>query len=354
MPASSGDSAEDARAHTVLVKSKSRNSYKGHVSKEMAKAKQLLTAVPLDFVALRTSHSKLMNYHSLFTELTSTIRMNLADEKDIDDDITKFDDYIDSLLDYATTISSTITEQKEEAALAAAAAAGVVPNPAGPSAGRNHTVKLPTLSIPPFSGDIMKWQEFWDIFNSTVHKRKDIDPVEKFKFLRGYLKGPPLTLAEGYTLTNDSYENVVSVLKERYGDTEVAIFFHFDSMLALPVAGNSVSELQQVCDECEMHVRSLSQLGLAEDTFGRVFSLIMLTKMPATVREELYRAKGGGQWTLERLRELLKIEVYARDMSSRTFGQNNNGATIILLTDLTNSAVRVAHIGSAARIRVWR
>ena len=102
----------------------------------------------------------------------------------------------------------------------------------------------------------------------------------------------------------------------------MAIFFHFDRMLALPVASNKVADLRRVADECEVHIRSLVELGLLETTFGRVFTPIIMSKLPATVRVELYRAKGPGKWTLDTLRDLLKKEIYARDMSRQTFGQN--------------------------------
>jgi hypothetical protein len=170
----------------------------------------------------------------------------------------------------------------------------------------------------------MKWQEFWDTYESTVHNNAELPLVEKFKYLKSFLSGDALRLAGGYRLTNVNYESVITVLKERYGDPEIAIFSHFDSMLALPVASGSVADLRQISDECEKHIRCLVALGLPEDTFGRVFTPIMLSKLPQNVRVELHRQKSGSTWTLAELRKLLCSEIAARDMSKRTFGSSGN------------------------------
>ena len=38
-------------------------------------------------------------------------------------------------------------------------------------------LKPPQLEIAPFSGDILKWQEFWDAFEASVHQAS-YAPVE--------------------------------------------------------------------------------------------------------------------------------------------------------------------------------
>ena len=48
-------------------------------------------------------------------------------------------------------------------------------------------MKLPKLQLPIFEGDILQWQEFWDIYNSAVHEQ-DIPNVMKFSYLKGSLR----------------------------------------------------------------------------------------------------------------------------------------------------------------------
>ena len=50
------------------------------------------------------------------------------------------------------------------------------------------SVKLPTLHLPFFDGNILEWQQFMDSFKAAVDD-KDISEVEKFNYLRNQLKG---------------------------------------------------------------------------------------------------------------------------------------------------------------------
>ena len=41
-------------------------------------------------------------------------------------------------------------------------------------------MKLPKTDLRKFSGDVLDWPEFWDIFRVAVHDNIDIPPVQKF------------------------------------------------------------------------------------------------------------------------------------------------------------------------------
>ena len=48
-------------------------------------------------------------------------------------------------------------------------------------------VNLPKLQLPVFDGDVQQWQEFWDIFDSSVHKQNLAKKLSKFSYLKaGY------------------------------------------------------------------------------------------------------------------------------------------------------------------------
>jgi len=50
--------------------------------------------------------------------------------------------------------------------------------------------RLPKLEVRKFLGNIKEWQEFWDSFESVIHKNKALADVDKFSYLRGLLVGP--------------------------------------------------------------------------------------------------------------------------------------------------------------------
>lgn len=130
--------------------------------------------------------------------------------------------------------------------------------------------------------------------------------IDKFKYLKGLLKGDAANLIDGFRLIEANYETVVETLKERYGNPETAIFAHFDHLLSLPTTSRDFSNLQQTYDECEKHIRSLVALGLEEATFGKVFIPIILSKLPRSTRVELHRLNGSQPWTLANLGEFFK------------------------------------------------
>ena len=50
------------------------------------------------------------------------------------------------------------------------------------------TIKLPKLELPKFSGNVLKWQEVWDSFEASIHKNPNLQPVDKFIYLKAELK----------------------------------------------------------------------------------------------------------------------------------------------------------------------
>ena len=70
---------------------------------------------------------------------------------------------------------------------------------------RRKTVKLPSIDIPKFSGELTEWPTFLDSFEATIDTCSDLDDVQKFTYLRSYLQGPALQATNGLTLTNSNY-----------------------------------------------------------------------------------------------------------------------------------------------------
>ena len=52
----------------------------------------------------------------------------------------------------------------------------------------NPAIKLPNLELPKFDGNILKLQEFWDSFEASIDKNPNLQPVDKFNYLRAELE----------------------------------------------------------------------------------------------------------------------------------------------------------------------
>lgn len=75
--------------------------------------------------------------------------------------------------------------------------------------------KLPKLEVKRFKGNVCKWQEFWDSFESSIHQNDCLSDVDKFNYLRGLLEEPAKSCIAGFSLTASNYESAVNILKER-------------------------------------------------------------------------------------------------------------------------------------------
>ena len=62
---------------------------------------------------------------------------------------------------------------------------------------------LPKLNLPKFDGNILKWQEFWDVYKSAVHEQ-ELSEVTKFNYLKGLVRGAAATVISGISVTNDN------------------------------------------------------------------------------------------------------------------------------------------------------
>ena len=92
----------------------------------------------------------------------------------------------------------------------------------------HSTVKLPTIKLQSFTGEIESWPSFWEQFESSVDKNPSLCAVNKHVLLRGYLEGEPKRLVDGIAVTGETYEQTKEILKSRYGDNHRIIQSHLD------------------------------------------------------------------------------------------------------------------------------
>ena len=121
--------------------------------------------------------------------------------------------------------------------------------------------RLPKLSIPLFSGDILDRQSFWDCFETAVHNNPALSGVQKLNYLRAQLQGGALRVISGLPLTNDSYNDSVTLLQDRYGQPHKLISAHKKALIDMSGPTNSLDSLQLFYDAIETHTRSLTSLG---------------------------------------------------------------------------------------------
>ena len=128
---------------------------------------------------------------------------------------------------------------------------------------RSDSVKFPQLEIQKFKGDPTCWQEFMDSFNAALHNSKALSNVKKFNYFRTFLEDEAQNTISGLSLTNENYNKALNLLKNRFGNNQMIISAHMNTLVKLPSVNNEdVKALRKFYDDVESHVRSLSTLGI--------------------------------------------------------------------------------------------
>ena len=151
------------------------------------------------------------------------------------------------------------------------------------------TIKLPKLELQKFNGDVLKWQEFWDSFDASIHRNPNLQPVDKFNYLKVELEGAASAVISGLELTNSNYEVAINLLQERYGRQDLMMDAHYSALMDLPVSLTVTAKLRETYDTIEKHLRSLKALG--ENVDQPHFVFLIKSKLPKAVvsRMEEYK-----------------------------------------------------------------
>ena len=124
-------------------------------------------------------------------------------------------------------------------------------------------VKLPKIEPKKFHGEPTKWQQFFDTFKVAVHTNPDLTVMDKFTYLRGYLKGPAEKCIEGLPMTEANYDVALNLLQERFANPQRIAAAHMSKLVKIEkiTASRNVVELRSLYDHVESHMRALETVG---------------------------------------------------------------------------------------------
>ena len=197
----------------------SRTGLRRHCKKLEEDVDQLLAAFPADgFVklkVLKTNYeAQIVKVNAASDEISALITTEEELTKDIEETLVLNDVF------YTTLVK--IDEKLASAAKPDTKPKSSTMSPTSSNTGVTNT-KLPKIELPPFEGDILHWQTFWDKFESNVHVKTTLSDVDKFSYLSSLLKGPAGDCISGLKLTSENYKEAVELLKARFGNTQLLI-----------------------------------------------------------------------------------------------------------------------------------
>ena len=199
------------------------------------------------------------------------------------------------------TPQDALTQAVVAATQAALATQATLGTPSQPS----H--RLPRLDLPKFSGDVLKWPEFWDLFQSSVHVRP-LPDVDKLSYLKISMQGEAAQTITGLPITSGNYQVALSMLQDKYGRPEVITSTLYSKLQNLSAASTKFSDLLTLHTDLESLLRQLCAAG--EDVDSQ-YSLIpqLRAKFPLSVTaklEEWKASTGTASWTVKSFRTALQ------------------------------------------------
>ncbi|XP_049873833.1 uncharacterized protein LOC126372216 isoform X3 [Pectinophora gossypiella] len=160
---------------------------------------------------------------------------------------------------------------------------------AKPSGGSNNVtskLKLPDIQIPPFDGKYLEYKPFIELFTALVHNDSNIVDIQKFVYLRGFLKGEAFDLINNLPIQGSSYSEALTILRDRYDNSHKIVFEHISKLLDLAsIPRPNVTMLRNLISVAKQHVAALKNLNEPVDKWDSILVCILSRKLdPVTNR----------------------------------------------------------------------
>ncbi|GFT32186.1 DUF1758 domain-containing protein [Trichonephila clavipes] len=155
----------------------------------------------LNNVGLLARKNRFLEFRTEIKDILDSI-ISICEEKDEETYCTEKDDILDTLEEILVAIDTQLMpsvvnsdfEVKNQGSSHSLVSA------------RSAEVKLPTLSLPIFSGVTEEWLAFSDLFEAAVSNNNDLTGAQKLQYLKGSLKSDALKIINSLSITNDNFE----------------------------------------------------------------------------------------------------------------------------------------------------
>jgi len=138
----------------------------------------------------------------------------------------------------------------------------------------SHSIRLPEIPLPRFSGELVDWPDFRDRFIALMDSRSSISNIEKFYYLLSCLELEASEVVKGITVSNNTYPLAWAALVERFDKPRKLATSLVESMLAAPVIPDeSVAALNKFLNTFDENVTILEALNIPDLGDFVVFTL---------------------------------------------------------------------------------
>lgn len=185
---------------------------------------------------------------------------------------------------------------------------------------KNHDsteIKLPTLSLPTFSGVVDEWLTFSDLFQAAVTNSQNLTGAQKLQYLKGVLKGDAQKIVQSLSITDDNFQIAWDLLKERYFHKREILSSLMKKLLNIPpITSESHAQILKLVDSTKEYIRLLETLDLKiEGAADTILMFIIQFKLDTTTRGWWERSLNSEN--IPSLKELLQfLSNHARSLTN--------------------------------------
>ena len=151
-----------------------------------------------------------------------------------------------------------------------------------------------------------------------MHNSRDLTDVDKLNYLRSLLERTAYDAIAGLTLSSANYADAVSILKKRFGDQELIVSWHMETLLNLEavMSDKNLRGLRWLHDDVEAHVRGLKALGIEPDSYGAMLAPVLLNKLPPDIHLIVSRKIAVSVTKVDKILEHVEVELTARERAA--------------------------------------
>lgn len=141
-------------------------------------------------------------------------------------------------------------------------------------------IRLPTIELAKFSGDTAEWFGFRDTFESLISKNENIDPIQKFHYLKAALEGGAAQIIKSLEFTAVNYAVAWDTICDRFNNKRLLTHNHIKAIFNIkPLKEESFGQIRETVDTLNRHLRALNVLDQATEHWDALLIYLLATKL---------------------------------------------------------------------------
>ncbi len=158
------------------------------------------------------------------------------------------------------------------------------PPPPPPTGGTTPSIKLPTLELPKFGGNLQDWISFRDLFTSAIHN-SSLSNVDKLTHLKSLVTGEAARQIRNIVLSDGNYDVAWKTLSERYENNRELLFTLLKRLFNQTAITTATSTaLRSLVDTTKECVRSLEVLTRPTQHWDDILIYVLISKLDLSSR----------------------------------------------------------------------